>query len=88
MCLAILSVPDQFSFRLCSMFIASGTGSFLTIDEIGLLTLLYSVKNAVYQGPVGSKLTTSSVNQGPVVQSIVSLTSSSTGQLIKCFTTL
>ena len=27
-------------------------------------------------------------NQGPVVQSIVSLTSSLSGQLVKCFTTL
>ena len=27
-------------------------------------------------------------NQGPVVQSIVSLTSSLRGQLVKCFTTL
>ena len=30
----------------------------------------------------------SNCNQGPVVQSIVSLTSSLTGQLVKCFTTL
>ena len=28
------------------------------------------------------------LNQGPVVQSIVSLTSSLRGQLVKCFTTL
>ena len=30
----------------------------------------------------------SSVYQGPVVQSIISLTSSLRGQLVKCFTTL
>ena len=29
-----------------------------------------------------------SLNQGPIVQSIVSLTSSLRGQLVKCFTTL
>ena len=30
----------------------------------------------------------SDIEQGPVVQSIVSLTSSLRGQLVKCFTTL
>ena len=33
-------------------------------------------------------VTSKDINQGPVVQSIVSLTSSLRGQLLKCFSTL
>ena len=46
----------------------------------------YSCSNLFYvcSIKVSSKLT----YQGPVVQSIVSLTSSLRGQLVKCFTTL
>ena len=55
----------------------------------GLVELVFSfhVENRRFdsQGGMCSLITFNLINQGPVVQSIVSLTSSLRGQLVKCF---
>ena len=47
-----------------------------------------SVQVTFVTWPTNEKLISGIINQGPVVQSIVSLTSSLRGQLVRCFTTL
>ena len=65
----------------------------INFEKVGVFNMINT--KIINQHPIGVSKAEDSLlkiqfcqNQGPVVQSIVSLTSSLRGQLIKCFTTL
>ena len=72
---------------VASHFIVKSTGIFRPDFTSKLVHVLAFGTPKFYIGPY-DKIRRKLVNLGPVVQSIVSLTSSLRGQLVKCFTTL
>ena len=78
----------------CSWQVSLTTNLFLNIKEPLCFRALYQPSTIISPrakalGLIrGSRIDKSGDNQGPVVQSIVSLTSSLRGQLVECFATL
>ena len=78
-CLSLTSDSDSIFFGISFSVSSSSIVSAVKISR-------YYFKGSSFASFISASLP--SADQGPVVQSIVSLTSSLRGQLVKCFTTL
>ena len=67
--------------------VSKAMNNYMNAFKVSLATLIITLTlaNSAYTDQTAQRATS---DQGPVVQSIVSLTSSLRGQLVKCFTTL
>ena len=77
---AMLHQTFLFLGQLWQLFEVSQILEFFTVCKIIIVIVLVNALGALQE--------IMTAGQGPVVQSIVSLTSSLRGQLVKCFTTL